>query len=601
VPPARPEVTITAVLGALATRDAVPETDRDDWITQRAGWVKGRLRTDPTLQRTPLMVVLLTLLAATHTPEQLPNSRGEVLVQVIRDVVRRWEHEARRKGGPFTLGSLQEAAALDAAQLAFAVIGHHVLRDAELTAEAVADDLAGRLAAEYGLANGQARAAAVDAVDLWDLVGVFIKEGVEERLRARVQSLAELAEALYVIAHADQVEDWVVWAVADDIGREPLQLAASLDVRTTDALVAVAGRDGTWSTLKQVINAIQAGAQPSRSALVEFVDVLQTTIHAEAGEVGGWIAAITLVAVPVSEGSRADALMALDRLPDHQRIVARAFAVDGWGRDDAAVDGDLRQMLDSEPTDLPVLEPPPLQLPRLGPDPRQSAAYVSAVKHLVTRGNETLAQQVIANMDRRLAAGAAMETKELLAERGFADLLETPEQAELHAAAVKNMAGFNELLAMWAEVERSVEEALLARVAPAGLTWRERRRLAEWANLDETLSLGQHRPGSLLDALKDDLDGFGHIADALSHLKNIDMPVAVAQLVELRMIEATHGRAAVHALTSMGRSVPLRVDWTGLPDMGATAEGLIDVVAQGREWMALVAAEMVAGDPGDHL
>lgn len=597
VPPERPEVTIATMLGALAIRDGVPEADRDAWVTQRAGWVKGRLQTDPTLQRTPLMVVLLTLLAATHVPEQLPKSRGEVLVQVIRDVVRRWEHEARRKGGPFTLGSLQEAAALEAAQLAFSVIGHHVLRDAEPTADEVAEDLAKRLASEYGLASGQAHAAAVDAVDLWDSVGVFIKEGVEERLRARVQSLAELAEALHVVAHAEQVEDWVGWAVADDVGREPLQLAASLDVGIADALVAVAGKDGTWSTLKQVINAVRAGAQPSRFALSEFVGGLQKAIDAEAGEVGGWIAAITLVGVPVSEDDRADALMALDRLPDFQRIVARALTVDGWGRDDEAVDDDLRRMLDSEPTDLPVLEPPPLRLLRLGPDSRQSAAYVSAAKHLVTQGNETLARQVIANMDRQLAAGAAMEVQEMLAERGFVDLLETPERVALHAAAAKNMAGFNELLAMWAEVESTVEEALLARVEPAELTWGERRLLAEWVNLDETLGIGQQRPGSLLDALRDDADGFGHIADALSHLANINMPVAMAQLVELRTIEARHGRKAVHALTSAGRSVPLLVNWTGLPDMEATAEGLIDVVAQGREWMALIAAEMVAGVP----
>ena len=597
VPPARPEATITTMLGALAIRDGVPEADRDAWVSQRAGWVKGRLGTDPTLQRTPLMVVLLTLLAATHAPEGLPKSRGGVLVQVIRDVVRRWEHEARRKGGPFTLGPLQEAAALDAAQLAFSVIGHHVLRDAEPTADEVAEDLAARLAVEYGLPNGQARAAAIDAVDLWDLVGVFIKEGAEERLRARVQSLAELAEALHVVAHADDIEDWVIWAVANDVGREPLQLAASLDVGIADALVTVASKDGTWSTLKQVIDAIRAGAQPSRSALSEFVTGLQMVICAEAGEVGGWIAAIALVAGPISEDGRVAALTALDRLPDFQRTVARALAVDGWGRDDEAVDNDLRQMLDSEPADLPVLEPPPFQLPRLGPDPRQSAAYMSAAKHFVMQGNEALTRQVIADMDRQLSVGATRQMREMIAERGFTDLLETPEQAALYAAAVKNMAGFDELLAMWAEVESSVEEALLARVEPADLTWGERRRLAEWANLDETLSIGQHRPGSLLDALRDDVDGFGHIADALAHLKNVDMPVAMAQRVELRMIEARYGRKAVHALSSAGRSVPLVVDWTGLPDMGVTAEGLIDVVAQGREWMALTAAEMVAGVP----
>jgi hypothetical protein len=597
VPPERPEVTITTVLGAIAIRDSVPLADRDARVAQRAGWVKDRLQADPTLQRTPLMVVLLTLLAATEAPDQLPRSRGEVLVQVIRDVVRRWEHEARREGGPFILGPLQEAAALEAAQLAFSLIGHYVLRDAKPTAADVTEDLAEKFAVEYGLPKGQARAAAVEAVDLWDVVGVFVKEGVEERLRARVQSLAELAEALHVVARADDLDDWVGWAVADDVGREPLELAASLDMRIANALLAIACDDGTWATFKQIIDAVRAGAQPSHSALSEFVNGLQRAIEAEAGDVGGWAAAVTLAAVPVPEDSRAEALVALDRLPDFQRIVARAFAVDGWDRSDEAVDDDLRRMLDSEPVDLPVLDPPPLSLPRLGPDPRQSAAYVSAAKRLVTRGNDALARQVITNMDRQLSAGTAMRMREMLVDRGFNDLLETSERAALHAAAAKNMAAFDELLAMWAEVESIVEEALLARVELAELIGGQRRRLAEWANLNETLSVGQQRPGSLRDALKDDEDGFGHIADALSHLKTVDMPVAMAQLAELHRIEAKHGRRVAHALTSAGRSVTLRVDWTRLSDMGTAAEGLVDVVARGREWMALIAAEMVAGVP----
>jgi hypothetical protein len=595
VPPQRPEVTITTVLGAMAVRDGVPPADRDAWVSQRAGWVKGRLQADPTLQLTPLMVVLLILLAATHASDQLPRSRGKVLVQVIRDVIRRWEHEARRQGGPFTLGPLQDAAALEAAEQAFAVIGHHVLRDAEPTADEVAEDLAKTLAAEYGLPKGQARAASVDAVDLWDVVGVFVKERVEERLHARVQSLAELAEALHVVAHADHLDGWVGWAVADDVGREPLQLAASLDVRMADALLAVAGKDRAWPTLKQVIDAIRAGARPSRPALSAFVTRLQTAIDAEASEVGGWAAAVTLVALPISEDSRAEALTTLDRLPDFQRIVARALAVDGWDRSDEAVTDDLRRMLDSEPTDLPVLEPPRLKWLD-GPDPRQSAAYVSAANHLVTQGNEALARQVIANMDSQLAAGTAMQVREMIAERGFTDLLKTREQAALHAAAAKNLAGYNELLAMWAEIERTLEDALLVRVEPAELTWSDRRRLAEWAKLHETLS-GHNPPGSVRDALKPDAEGLGHIADALSCLKNVNMPVAMAQLVELRGIEATHGHKAVLALTSVGRSVPLLVDWTRVSDMEATIEGLVDVVARGRGWMAYLAAEMVAGVP----
>lgn len=600
-PPGQPLVTVRALLEAVAVRDDVPLVGREAWVTQRVDWVSAHLDADRTLRRTPLMVVLLTLLAATRSPDQLPHSRAEVLAQVIRDVVRRWEHETRLKGGEFALGQLRDVVAHSAAEKAFNVIGHHVLRGDDPTADVVVGALAGSFAAEFDLVPGQAGAAADAAVDLWDIAGVFVKEGGEERLRARIQSLAELAEAIYATSGTDDLTSWVRWAVADDSGREPLQLAAGLHQPAADALLAVSGEVLEWPRLKQVIGALRAGSRPTDAAIDTLIAQLQAVIEREADDAERWGAAVTLTALPVPVDRREDVLSALDSLAEHESIVARALAVEGWDREDEAVEADLRRLIATNLGHVPVLEEAQHAWFGLGPDPHEAAAYATALDRLLAPGDDDFAREVLRTMDRRLAAGAAWRVRDMLVARGFADLVEAhdresaidamPDMPVRHRAAP----AIDELLTMHAEAERTIEDALLERVEPAALSWRQLRRVDEAADLRETLDLGRQRPGSLLEDLRDDPEGFGYVADALAKLTTVDMPVATAQIAELRQIAEANGRTAVFALTSAGRRTGLVTDWERVANAAATAVGLVDVIARGGEWLTVTAAHLVSG------
>lgn len=598
VPPERPEVTVQALLEAVAERDDVAAEDRESWIAERAAWVMAQLERDRTLRRTPLAVVLLTFLVTTRGPDDLPATRGAVLARVTRDLVDRWEAEARQMGEEFRVGPLTLPAASDAAHLAFTVIGHRVLTEPGIRAASVVPSVAATLGDEHGLPPGQARAAAEDAVHLWDIAGVFTKLGADEELAARVQPLAELAEALHVIRDLTAVSEWVVRAIEDDALREPLQLAANLEPTAADELLRCAGDQGTWAAYKQVIDALRAGACPSSRSVQQLADRLIERVT-PAGEVGDWAAAVCLARLPLSVDQQACALEGLDRLPWGLRTVARAIAVEGWGRSDDSVEQDLHSILEEDPGDVPVLEESQLAWLGLGPDPHAAAAYAVAANVLLGPGDPDFARKVIAGIRTRLAAGAARRVRSRLIELDYGELLdEHDRQADPEAPpAGSTERGISDLLKLWQATKRTVDDALISRVEPAELTWRQHRRLDGAANLRATLDLDRQRPGSVLNAFNDYPEDLAHLADALTAVRSVDMAVAVAQLLELRAIAARHGDRAVFAITSVGHRGELAVDWGRLKDPRATALGLVDGVTHGREWVAWTATMLLASVP----
>lgn len=599
VPPGHPEVTVHALLEAIAERDGVAPADRDTWVSERSAWVTAHLEHDRTLRRTPLVVVLLTLLAAAHRPDDLPATRGAVLARVTRDLVDRWEAEARQKDEELRLGPLTLPAASDAAHLAFVVIGHTVLTEPGIRAPRVVPSVAAALRDEYGLPAGQARAAAEDAVHLWDTAGVFTKVGANEELTARVQSLAELAEAVHAIGDLAAVADWVARAIEDDALREPLQLAANLEQTAANELLRAAGEQGTWAAYKQVIEAFRAGACPSPDAIEQLADRLTERVT-PTGEADDWAAAVCLARLPLSAPQQGAALEALDRLPGGPRTVARAIAVEGWDRTDESVEQDLRSILDQDPGEVPVLEESQRAWFGLGPDPHSAAAYTIAANALLGPDDPDFARRVMADADTRLAGGASWRVRSRLIELGYEQLLEEHDRQAVPDAPPPGhtMRAMDDLLAMWEATQRAVEDALLSRVEPAELTWREHRRLDSAANLRETLDLGGHRPGSVLKALRDHPEDLAHLADALAALSSLDMPVAVAQLRDLRAIDAQPGDRASFAITSAAHRVEPAVDWKRLQDARTTALGLVDAVAHGREWVAWTATMLLASLPG---
>lgn len=599
VPPAEPDVTIERVLQEAAIRDGVPDRDRESWVETRVGWVRARISPDQTLRRTPLMVVLLTLLAASPDVEALPRTRATVLRRVVRDAVRRWEHEWRLQGEPLRLGPLDETSSLTAVEVAFDVIGHHVLGEPGVTADAVIGRLARVLAEEFGLAAGGARAAAERAVHVWDVGGVFVKEHGDERLRARVQSLAELAEAHHAIGREPDLAAWTARALTDDVLREPLQLAAALSAEVADALATTAAGRTDWRQLEQIRKARENGARFSAGATAEMVALLARGIRSDLTGADGWAAAVTLVGARLPAELQGHALDAIDLMPDAQRMVARVLAADGWPRDDHAVATDLRRLLDGPVGELPVIEhaePTWLRGHRSG---WHGSAYAIAVRGLLRPGDDELAAQIVADMDRRASFGAAWRVRDAVRDAGYQHLLEEDDDGPEPGQPPGRLTGqIEQLVALWEEAFRTVEDAIVARVLPVRLSRRQRRRLDQGAALRRTLDLGRERPGQLVGAFRDDPAGLGHVMDAVAALKQIDLPVAVAQLSLLNEIHEVDGAAASSAIESAGvRHEALDVDWACVPHAERVVTGLVAVVGRARPWMSGMALSLVASVP----
>ena len=88
--PAQPEPAVRAVLAAIA---AARDIEDVIWVETRVAWVKRVVGSDKAIGQTPLMPVLLAMLAADRDNQMLPNSRAEILHTVVQDLVRRRERE----------------------------------------------------------------------------------------------------------------------------------------------------------------------------------------------------------------------------------------------------------------------------------------------------------------------------------------------------------------------------------------------------------------------------------------------------------------------------------------------------------------------------
>jgi hypothetical protein len=203
-----------AVLRAVAQQRRLPRAAA--WIDRRSAWVDERLRTDRAPGRTPLMAVLLALLASDDDEQTLPRSRALILAKVIREVVERWEAGVRLDGREPQLASLLGSDAVRAAHAAFTVIGALVFDASEAAMDVTVEELREQLAEPFGLAPQPATSVAEAAVALWDDAGVFVATGAPRPITAPIQLVAELAFAQRMVGAPD--EELRRWFALDGMG-----------------------------------------------------------------------------------------------------------------------------------------------------------------------------------------------------------------------------------------------------------------------------------------------------------------------------------------------------------------------------------------------
>jgi hypothetical protein len=249
--PAQPKASVRAVLAAIAAaRDLADPV----WVETRLAWVMHVVNADKAVGQTPLMPVLLAMLAADRDNQLLPVSRAEILHSVVQDLVRRRERERdllREMTG------LSLTATADAVLAAFCleagVIAQH---DGKAPVSTIHGALAAALANEWGLAPGAAGSGATSIMHFWDEAGIFVIDGSGTHVAPRVELFLDIGDAVLISRSSKaEVTAWVRERVAS--GRhEPVVLAAGLNADAAAALIDEACASDQHEVLHAAVAAV---------------------------------------------------------------------------------------------------------------------------------------------------------------------------------------------------------------------------------------------------------------------------------------------------------------------------------------------------------
>lgn len=589
--PDRPNETATAVLRATAENRGLRGAEARDWVGARADWVRDRLSTDRALGETPLMVVLLTLVAAEQDPGTLPHARAAVLERVVRDTVQRWEAGVRLHGQAPRLGSLEDTDAVNAAWAAYGVIGALVYSETDPSRASVVTAVAELFTRDFGLAHGLAVGAAEDALALWDEAGVFVADA-SRRVTARVRLFAELAEAMRVcMLPPDAQDEWVASAVADAEARQPLLLAASASPTVGNALAQVAAGSGS-EALDVVIEAVRQGSELSPNALELLV---QRLLEAD-GEDDDALRrrALALVSLPVRPQAQSQVLAFFNTLDRYLRTVVRAVAVERWPREDDSAAGDLLAALQLEP------EPRPRRSGRnffeaLGPDPAYQEAVLVAAERLLAAGRDDVAELVAQRMH-GVSMAAATRLRRFLGAAGYAGIIRRVDE-EL-AAGVRGP----DWEAIGEESDRAQAELFdaLERLAPVvELTRVQRRRLDELVDLMRTTGFNRAPAGEATRGILRDGERMRVALRAAALLGGLDLGVVAGQAAELREAIATEDESQLgpwFMLVDGGSRLELD-SWNRVDDPVSLASSLAAAVGSRYPWIGQLATRCLRTTP----
>jgi hypothetical protein len=165
--------TLDALLEHIAAH-RVPEAERERWLRERRRWLTAARDTDMAVRQVPLLATLLTLLAAGDIRRPAPQRRAQLLAEVVRESVRRWETRRARELVDPMLRELRPELLMEA----YAEIGHLLSSSAGVGEGETHRVVSASLRSRWGLAPAEADAVAGDVLRFWDEeVGIFVVGG----------------------------------------------------------------------------------------------------------------------------------------------------------------------------------------------------------------------------------------------------------------------------------------------------------------------------------------------------------------------------------------------------------------------------------------
>ncbi len=306
------------MLKTIAATRQVP--DAAAWAQRREAWVNAALARDGQLGETPLLPVLLTLLAADSDTDELPETRAMILARVVEDIVRR--HEMTTE---IALGALPQGHEADVLLDAFPLIAR-VLTSAGGTAErdVIAQALAARLRERWGLAPGPADVTARQILVFWDESGAFVAQGQKQLTSPRLQLLLEIGTAMDAAANSASAAVFVQSAAPDPNRRETLILAAGLSPEIADNLVVAASKSDDVELAFAAAKAIGQGASVADERLQLLAERLVRDVRR--ADRPSWRAATTALHLsPLPAAAQVSVLGSLSVLPHEYEVIGRAL------------------------------------------------------------------------------------------------------------------------------------------------------------------------------------------------------------------------------------------------------------------------------------
>jgi hypothetical protein len=578
-PPEEIDRTVQAIL-QLSSQVAPIEASRADaWVRDRARWVRNALDRDPTLRETPLLPVLLALLASEKDSETLPEHRAGILAAVVRNVVER--REARRDD-EFRVGDLVGSHAAKATTEGFAAEAAEIVRRGGrcslAQARKVVVDL---LATRWDLRAGRAEATAEAIVRFWDEAGIFVISGAQEQVAPRLELFAEVGDAIHAAGMTDgNVRRWVE-ATADAERHEPLVLAAGLSSVAAARLMELVAVTDDHELILAATRAVREGAVVSETELRGLLHALAR--DARVGDVEAWGAWSQLVKLAVPGDLRPMVLDALVAFPPEHQAIGRALAALGWhsGRDLLHHADDLLDAL--RVSSLPRLD---RRTPSNSRDQRgllidSGIAEAKEGAARVLLGVVEEATPLVLEALEHGSAAMQVNLRRLLQDRGLGELADDTLREQT--------AEMGSIRRMFRDFDQDGHLKLLRELClsqQTALTYQQATRLDELADFCETLHLND---ASAWPRTGDDYDDFRLRLATVARLGSFDVGVLSAEAtIVLGRIEALNDNKAFFALFDQATRRDLD-HWDAIPDKAEAVKLFIRMLFLGRG-AALVAS-----------
>jgi hypothetical protein len=316
--PRKIEDTVREVLQAGAAAHG-HHGDTRQWVAERATWISDALSDDSTLEETPLLPVLLALLAIERGAANLPRHRAMILLEVINAVVDRHERHRREH---FSFGVLAGADARDAALVGFGAEGTAVLANGgHASFETVRDSVSAILRERWGLSLGHSLTAAQEVVRFWDEHGIFIIANNERSIAPRIALFAEVGAAKQAVEAPAGIDEWMARRLASG-QHECMVLAAGLSEVAASSLATLAIQAGDPEVAHAVVQAVREGAVIAPEARQRIRQVLLAdAMHPDADGWRSWTSALRFAGT----ADWASASSVLDGYPPGHEMVGAAY------------------------------------------------------------------------------------------------------------------------------------------------------------------------------------------------------------------------------------------------------------------------------------